>query len=76
MLSFDPISIASAVKVPAIVVHQTSVHFLITPRNSILNFKVQKNYFGHGNHYDYYDNPTQIDNAVKNIACFFNDHLS
>jgi len=29
-----------------------------------------------GNHFDYYDSPTQIDNAVQNVTRFFNQYLS
>jgi len=29
-----------------------------------------------GYHFDYYDQPAQVDNAVKNITRFFTNHLS
>jgi len=31
--------------------------------------------WGDGNHWDYYDSPKQIDNAVANVTRFFRAHL-
>ena len=32
--------------------------------------------WGDGTHFDYYDQPAQIDYAVKNVAAFLHKHLS
>ncbi len=32
--------------------------------------------WGSGNHWDYYDSPAQIDNAVANVTRFFRTHLA
>jgi uncharacterized protein len=29
-----------------------------------------------GNHWDYYDTPQQVNNAVKNVTRFFRTHLA
>jgi fermentation-respiration switch protein FrsA (DUF1100 family) len=29
-----------------------------------------------GNHFDYYDSPAQVDNAVANVSRFFRTHLA
>jgi fermentation-respiration switch protein FrsA (DUF1100 family) len=77
MLSFDPISKASGVEVPAIVVHSDESAFPDNARKFYSELQGPKELvWADGNHYDYYDSPAQIDNAVKNIARFFNEHMS
>jgi uncharacterized protein len=77
MLSFDPISKASGVKVPAIVVHSDQSAFPDNAKQFHAELKGPKELvWADGNHYDYYDSPPQIENAVKNVSRFFNQHLS
>jgi len=77
MLGFDPISKASGVEVPAIVVHSDESAFPDNARKFYSELQGPKELvWADGNHYDYYDSPAQIDNAVKNVTRFFNEHLS
>lgn len=76
MLSFDPIIKSSGVKVPAVVVHSDESAFPDQTKTFYSALQGPKELvWADGNHYDYYDCPTQIDNAVKNVARFFNEHL-
>lgn len=75
MLSFDPLSKASAVKVPAIVVHSDESAFPDNAKKFYADLQGPKELvWADGNHYDYYDSEAQIDNAVKNVTRFFNAH--
>ncbi|WP_426975404.1 alpha/beta hydrolase [Pseudarthrobacter sp. O4] len=75
-LSFDALSEASKVTTPTIVVHSDESAL---PENAkALHQAVQGEkelVWSDGNHYDYYDTPTQMDNAVANVARFFRTHL-
>lgn len=76
MLAFDPISKASGVKVPAIVVHSDQSAFPDNAKKFYAEFQGPKELvWADGNHYDYYDSPAQIDNAVKNVTRFFKQYL-
>lgn len=76
MLSFDPISKASGVKVPAIVVHSDESAFPNNAKKFYAELQGPKELvWADGNHYDYYDSQAQIDNAVKNVTRFFNEHM-
>jgi uncharacterized protein len=47
------------------------------PRSSIRSFQGEKELvWADGTHYDYYDSPAQIDNAVANVTRFFRTHLA
>jgi fermentation-respiration switch protein FrsA (DUF1100 family) len=71
MLSFDPISKASGVKVPAIVIHSDESAFPENARKFYSELQGPKELvWADGNHYDYYDSPAQINNAVKNVTRF------
>lgn len=73
MLSFDPMSKASAVTVPAMVVHSDESVAPDTAKKFYAELQGPKELvWGNGNHYDYYDSQAQIDNAVKNVTRFFN----
>jgi uncharacterized protein len=77
MLGFDPISKASAVTVPAIVVHSDGCAFPDQAKKLYSELQGEKELvWADGTHYDYYDQPAQIDHAVKNVTRFFNKHLS
>ncbi|MBT2547770.1 alpha/beta hydrolase [Arthrobacter sp. ISL-65] len=75
-LSFDALSEASKVTTPTIVVHSDESAL---PENAkALHEAVQGEkelVWSDGNHYDYYDTPAQMDNAVANVARFFRTHL-
>lgn len=76
MLGFDPISKASTVTVPAVVVHSDESAFPDQAKRFYSELQGPKELvWADGNHYDYYDSPAQIDNAVKNVTRFFNEHL-
>ena len=73
---FDPISKASAIKVPVMVVHSDGSAFpdQVKKFYSLLQGKKEL-VWADGYHFDYYDQPAQVDNAVKNVTRFFNKHL-
>jgi len=73
---FDPISKAAAIKVPTMVVHSDGSAFPDQAKKfySLLNGKKEL-VWGDGNHFDYYDQPAQVNHAVKNITRFFNENL-
>jgi fermentation-respiration switch protein FrsA (DUF1100 family) len=76
-LDIDPVSKASAIKIPAIVVHSDGSAFPDQAKKFYSKLQGQKDLvWADGTHYDYYDQPAQIDNAVKNVTRFFNEHMS
>ncbi|MET4140973.1 alpha/beta hydrolase [Pedobacter sp. UYP1] len=76
MLAFDPITHASQIEVPAMVVHSDESAFPDNAREFYRRLKGPKELvWADGNHYDYYDSDEQIDNAVKNVGRFFNEHV-
>lgn len=73
---FDPISKASAITVPAMVVHSDGCAFPDQAKKFYSLLKGEKELvWGDGKHFDYYDQPKQVDYAVKNVTRFFNQHL-
>ncbi|MEV6909196.1 alpha/beta hydrolase [Amycolatopsis sp. NPDC051071] len=76
-LTFDALGQASSVTTPTIVVHSDNSAL---PENAKkLHEAVQgakELVWSDGNHYDYYDSPKQIDNAVANVTRFFRTHLT
>ncbi|MGC2996996.1 alpha/beta hydrolase [Streptomyces sp. G35A] len=76
-LTFDALSRASFVTTPTIVVHSDGSAL---PENAKkLHEAVQgakELVWSDGNHFDYYDSPKQIDNAVANVTRFFRTHLT
>ncbi|MEM5453184.1 hypothetical protein [Paraburkholderia guartelaensis] len=77
-LDFDPMSKAQAIKVPTIMVHSDGCAFPEQARKfySSLLGAVKELAWGDGTHFDYYDQPAQIDFAVKDVAAFLHKHLS
>lgn len=76
-LEFDPVSQASAITTPTIVVHSDESAFPDEAKKLYDRLQGEKELvWADGNHYDYYDSPAQIDNAVANVTRFFRDHLS
>lgn len=75
-LDLDPISQAPAITVPTMVVHSDYSAFPDQVKEFYSELKGEKELvWADGNHFDYYDSPAQIDNAVKNVTRYFNAHL-
>lgn len=76
MYDFDPVSKAPAIKVPVMVVHSDGSTFPDQAKKFYSQLGGKKELvWADGNHFDYYDQPAQADNAVKNITRFFNQNL-
>ncbi|MFE9853332.1 alpha/beta hydrolase [Streptomyces sp. NPDC005576] len=76
-LAFDALGEASSVMTPTIVVHSDesalpdnakALHDAVRDEKELV--------WSDGNHYDYYDSPKQMDNAVANVSRFFRTHLT
>jgi fermentation-respiration switch protein FrsA (DUF1100 family) len=75
-LDLDPISQAAAIKTPTMVIHSDYSAFPDQVKKFYAELGGEKELvWADGNHFDYYDSPAQIDNAVKNVTRFFNAHL-
>jgi fermentation-respiration switch protein FrsA (DUF1100 family) len=75
-LGMDPIGQASSVAVPTIVVHSDGSAFPDEAKRLYDAVTGEKELvWADGNHYDYYDSPAQVDNAVANVSRFFRQHL-
>lgn len=76
-LDFDPISQAPSITIPTIVVHSDESAFPDQAKALYEGLAGPKELvWADGNHYDYYDSPAQIDNAVANVSRFFRQHLA
>jgi len=76
-LQTDPVSQASSVRVPAIMVHSDGCTFPEQARKTYALLKGEKTLaWGEGTHFDYYDNPRQVAYAVRNITEFFSRHMA
>ncbi len=77
ILEFDPLSQASAITTPTMVVHSDESAFPDEAKKLYEGIKGEKELvWGDGNHYDYYDSEAQISNAVANVTRFFRTHLT
>jgi uncharacterized protein len=75
-LGFDPISKAAAITMPTIVVHSDGCAFPDQAKKFYAQLPGEKELvWADGTHYDYYDSPAQVANAVKNVTRYFNTHL-
>ena len=75
-LAFDPMSKAVAITIPTIVVHSNGCAFPDQAKKFYAQLPGEKELvWADGTHYDYYDSPAQVENAVKNVARYFNTHL-
>ncbi len=75
-LEFDPVSQAPAITAPTMVVHSDESAFPDQAKKLHEGIQGEKELvWADGNHYDYYDSPAQIDNAVANVSRFFRTHL-
>lgn len=76
-LEFDPASKASAITTPTMAVHSDGCAFPDEARNFYSKLQGKKELvWADGTHYEYYDSPAQIDNAVANVTRFFRIHLA
>lgn len=76
-LEFDPVSKASAITSPMMVVHSDGCAFPDEAKKLYSQLQGEKELvWADGTHYDYYDSPAQIDNAVANVTRFFRTHLA
>ena len=76
-LAFDPLSQASSITTPTMVVHSDESAFPDQAKKLYEGVQGEKELvWGDGNHYDYYDSPKQIDYAVENVTRFFRSHLT
>jgi uncharacterized protein len=74
---FDPISKASAITIPTMVVHSDGCAFPEQAKKFYSLIQgVKELVWGDGYHFDYYDQPAQVDYAIRNVTRFFNEHLS
>ena len=74
-LDFAPVSQASAITTPTIVVHSDGCAFPDEAKKLYSELRGEKELvWADGTHFDYYDSPAQIDNAVANVTRFFRIH--
>jgi uncharacterized protein len=76
-LEFDPVSQASAITTPTMVVHADGCAFPDEAKKLYARLQGEKELvWADGTHFDYYDAPAQIDNAVANVTRFFRTYLT
>ena len=76
-LDFAPVSQASAITTPTMVIHSDGCAFPDEAKKLYSELQGEKELvWADGTHYDYYDSPAQIDNAVANVTRFFRTHLA
>lgn len=76
-LEFDPISQAAAITIPALIVHSNGSAFPEQAKrfHDLLAGPKEMAWL-EGNHFDFYDSATHIDNAVRTVSAFLNDRLT
>lgn len=76
-MSFDSLAEAASITIPTMVVHSDDS---AAPENAKALYEAVQGekelVWSDGNHYDYYDSPKQMDNAVANVTRFFRTHLA
>lgn len=77
LAEFNSFEKASRIKCPVILVHSDGCSFPEQAKKfyAMLNCEKELAWNGGGTHFDYYDQPLQVDYAVKRIAEFFRNHL-
>jgi len=76
-LEFDPVSKASAITTPTMVVHSDGCAFPDEAKKFYSELQGDKELvWADGTHFNYYDSQAQIDNAVSNVTRFFRIHLT
>jgi uncharacterized protein len=75
-LDFDPVSEASAITTPTMVVHSDGCAFPEEAKKLYSGLRGEKELvWADGTHFDYYDAPAQIHTAVANVTRFFRTHM-
>jgi len=75
-LDLDPLSQAPSITIPTMVVHSDSSAFPNQARQFYARLQGPKELvWATGEHFDYYDKPAQVNNAVKNVTRYFTTHL-
>ena len=76
-LDFDALSEAGRITTPTMVVHSDESAL---PANAKALYEAVQGekelVWSDGNHWDYYDSPKQVDNAVENVTRFMRTHLA
>jgi len=76
-LGFDALGEAGRITIPTMVVHSDESAL---PANAKALYEAvngeKELVWSDGNHWDYYDTPEQVNNAVKNVTRFFRTHLA
>lgn len=76
-VSLDALSRASKITTPTIVVHSDGSAFPDQAKKLYDSVQGEKELvWADGNHFDYYDSPAQMDNAVEHVSRFFRAHLA
>lgn len=76
-VSLDALGRAAAITTPTMVVHSDGSAFPDQAKRLYETVRGEKELvWADGNHFDYYDSPAQMDNAVANVARFFRTHLA
>jgi pimeloyl-ACP methyl ester carboxylesterase len=75
-ISLDAPRQAPKITTPTMVVHSDGSAFPAQAKRLYDSVQGEKELvWADGNHYDYYDSPAQMDNAVANVTRFFRTHL-
>ncbi|SDH47495.1 alpha/beta hydrolase [Mucilaginibacter gossypii] len=76
LLDMDAVSLAPAITIPTMVVH-SDYSFAPDQAKKFYNLLAGEKelVWADGTHFDYYDSPKQIDNAVEQISRFFNEKI-
>jgi hypothetical protein len=73
---FDPISKSKLINIPTMVVHSDGSTFPDQAKKFYSQLQGKKELvWGEGNHFDFYDQPDQVNYAVKNVTRFFKQYL-
>ncbi|MEM1134751.1 MAG: alpha/beta hydrolase [Bacteroidota bacterium] len=76
-LDFDPMSKASEIDIPFIMVHSDNSALPNNAKTFYNDLQGEKELiWGDGNHFDYYDQPQQVTTSVEHISKFFQNHLN
>jgi fermentation-respiration switch protein FrsA (DUF1100 family) len=75
-LNFDPVSKAENITVPVIMFHSDRCALPDNAKKFYKALKGQKEMvWGNGYHFDYYDQPKQVDEVIEKASAFFAEHL-
>ncbi|MEV8563977.1 alpha/beta hydrolase [Streptomyces sp. NPDC051322] len=76
-VTLDALGQAPKITTPTMVVHSDGAAFPDQAKKLYETVQGEKELvWADGNHFDYYDSPAQMDNAVENVTRFFRTHLA